>query len=397
MNKKFIRYLAGFLAVIMLLAIIAPLLTPVFAKDTWKNEVYGYGAALSEEEISSTADFLGIKNKNIDRIKIEGNDTLKYLGEASNDNEMISSVYIRENGKEEISVEVVTPLTIQKVSSLQYSNAAITAGLEGVDIKVASIRPVTGESALAGVYKALEQKGVEIDQEKAKNANEEIQVINVIADENKNEEGFSKEKLNEAVVEAKQILVEQKTESGQNVSAQEVRDVIQNVIKDNNLTQYVTNVNIDNLTVVLQNFINSNNIDLEKVKGQLTILASQAKDLAEKELNKLKDFLSTQEGKNFVNSLKDSVSKENLQKYLDGAKDAINSKEVENVLNGLKESLSTENLNNFLENAKDTLGLGNAENGESSTQTSSGGLLQAIGDFFGSIFKAIGEFFSNLF
>lgn len=399
MNKKTFRIIAGFLAVIMLLALVAPVISSVLAESGWKDEVYGYGAGLNEEQINTTSDFLEIKNKDIPKIKIDGKDTLKYLGEESTDSSMISSVYIKKNGSEDVNVEVTTPLSITKVSSLQYSNAAITAGLTGVDIKVAAIRPVTGESALAGVYKALEQSGVEVDEEKTKNANEEIQVINVIAEENKDKEGFSKEKLNGAVVEAKQQLVEQKTESGQNIAAEEIENVVQTVIKDNNLQQFVNNVQIGNLSVVLQNFINSEDLDLEKVKDQLNNLASQAKDLAEQEMNKVKEFLNTDKGKDFVNSMKDSVSKENLQKYLDGAKDALSSEEVEKVLNGVKENINADKFNDLVNSAKDKLGnvTDGAKDAIDNAAQNSGGFFEAIGNFFSSIFKAIGDFFSDLF
>lgn len=399
MNKKTFRIIAGFLAVIMLLALVAPVISSVLAESSWKDEVYGYGAGLNEEQINTTSDFLEIKNKDIPKIKIDGKDTLKYLGEESTDSSMISSVYIKNNGSEDVNVEVTTPLSITKVSSLQYSNAAITAGLTGVDIKVAAIRPVTGESALAGVYKALEQSGVEVDEEKTKNANEEIQVINVIAEENKDKEGFSKEKLNGAVVEAKQQLVEQKTESGQNIAAEEIENVVQTVIKDNNLQQFVNNVQIGNLSVVLQNFINSEDLDLEKVKDQLNNLASQAKDLAEQEMNKVKEFLNTDKGKDFVNSMKDSVSKENLQKYLDGAKDALSSEEVEKVLNGVKENINADKFNDLVNSAKDKLGnvTDGAKDAIDNAAQNSGGFFEAIGNFFSSIFKAIGDFFSDLF
>lgn len=399
MNKKTFRIIAGFLAVIMLLALVAPVISSVLAESGWKDEVYGYGAGLNEEQINTTSDFLEIKNKDIPKIKIDGKDTLKYLGEESTDSSMISSVYIKKNGSEDVNVEVTTPLSITKVSSLQYSNAAITAGLTGVDIKVAAIRPVTGESALAGVYKALEQSGVEVDEEKTKNANEEIQVINVIAEENKDKEGFSKEKLNGAVVEAKQQLVEQKTESGQNITVEEIENVVQTVIKDNNLQQFVNNVQIGNLSVVLQNFINSEDLDLEKVKDQLNNLASQAKGLAEQEMNKVKEFLNTDKGKDFVNSMKDSVSKENLQKYLDGAKDALSSEEVEKVLNGVKENINADKFNDLVNSAKDKLGnvTDGAKDAIDNAAQNSGGFFEAIGNFFSSIFKAIGDFFSDLF
>lgn len=384
MKKTMIRVIAGFMAILMLAGVVSS----VFAEGSWTDQVYGYGSGLSEDQIKETGKLLGIKDESTPKIKISGVDTEKYLGFRSKDSSMISSVYIKNNKTKSVRVEVTTPFTIQKVSSLQYSNAAITAGLEDVDIYVAAVRPVTGESALAGVYKALEEKGVAIDTNKTKSANEEIQVINVIADENKDKEGFSKEKLNESVVQVKKDLVDKKEEVKQDVTADQVRDVIQNVIKDNNLQQYVNNVQIDNLTVVMQNFINSDNIDLEKVRGQLDGLAKQAREFADTEMSKMQEYLKSPEGQKYLESIKGSISQENIEKYLNGAKDALNSKEVESLLNGVKENLTADKLNDLLSSAKDSIGI----DGEKASQAA-GGFFEAIGQFFSSIFEAIGNLF----
>lgn len=395
MKKNVIRIISGFLAFLMLAGIVAS----AFAEGSWEDEVYGYGRGLSDKQIEDTAILLGIdNNKDIDKIEIVGKDTLKYLGFESRDQSMISSIHVKENNDDKVRVEVTTPLAITKVSSLQYSNAAITAGLEGVDIKVAAIRPVTGESALAGVYKVLENKGIEVDSEKTKIANEEIQVINVIAEENEDKEGFSKEKLNEAVVESKQKLVEEKKKNNAEISKEQVINVVDSVIKDNNLEQYVTNVNIENLSVVLQNFINTNDLDLDKLSGQLNDLASKVKELANQELDNVKEFLNTEEGRNFLDSMKDSVSKENIQKYLDGAKDAVDSKEFEDFLNNVKDNINADKFNELLDGAKDSLGLNNSDSDtDTSNINSNGSFFDSIGRFFESLFNSIAEFFNNLF
>lgn len=52
---------------------------------------------------------------------------------------------------------IETPQTIQKVTQDMYRNAAVTLGIEHASIQVASPIPVTGESALAGIYYSLEK------------------------------------------------------------------------------------------------------------------------------------------------------------------------------------------------------------------------------------------------
>ena len=51
--------------------------------------------------------------------------------------------------------KIITEDNITKITSNQYANAAITAGVSDVEIDVASVSKVTGESALTGVYKAF--------------------------------------------------------------------------------------------------------------------------------------------------------------------------------------------------------------------------------------------------
>lgn len=44
-----------------------------------------------------------------------------------------------------------------------YQNAAIAAGATNADIQIASVVPVTGEGALAGVYEIFSQSGMSLD------------------------------------------------------------------------------------------------------------------------------------------------------------------------------------------------------------------------------------------
>ena len=208
MKKNVIRVVALIIAVLLLVGTLGSVINLVRAESLDINKgVYVYGAGLSQEEAEETKTLLGIKDKNIGYIKIKGEDSLKYINENNNDSQMISSIFAKKNNDDVVRVEVMTPLMITDVSSLQYSNAAITAGVKGLDIKVASVTQVTGTSALTGVYKLMEVLGQEVDTERTKAANEEIETINVIAKEHKDDENFNKEDLNKAVVELSLIHI----------------------------------------------------------------------------------------------------------------------------------------------------------------------------------------------
>lgn len=383
MKKKIIRILAFTLACLMLLGVFSSVLRYA-SSVSLEDGAYAYGAGLNEKQIEQTKKLLGIKG-NPTAIAVRGEDSKKYINENNRDSSMISSIYAKTNKTNSIKVEVLTPLMIQKVTSLQYSNAAITAGLKSLDISVAAIRPVTGTSALTGVYKLAELAGQKIDVKRTEVANEEIQVINAIAKEHEADKKFNKEKLNKAVLEIKQELVDKKEKNG-SISSNQVAEVIQNVINNNNLNQVINQTNIKDLQVVFNNFININNLDLGLVKEQLNSLAKEAPKIAEKELARVKDFLKTDEGKKFVNSLSNTFSKENLNSVLDSAKSALDSPEVENILSKIKSGISEENINKVIKGAEDSVNKANKS-----------GLFSSIASFISDIFKSIANFFKSIF
>ena len=76
--------------------------------------------------------------------------------------QLYSSAKIQKLGeKSPLEVKIETPENITKVSQDMYRNAAVTLGVEHARITVAAPIPVTGESALAGIYYSLESNGVQ--------------------------------------------------------------------------------------------------------------------------------------------------------------------------------------------------------------------------------------------
>lgn len=389
MRKNIIRIVALLMAIMMLLGVVGAVIQ--FAQGASLEEgIYGYGAGLNEAQIEETKSLLGIEEVGT-QIKITGEDSLKYINEKNQDSSMVSSIYAKSNDDNVIRVEIMTPLMITDVTSVQYSNAAITAGLNNLDINVAAIRKVTGTSALTGVYKIMEVLGEPVDVERTEAANDEIKVINVIAKNHEDDENFSKEKLNKVVIEVKQDLVEKKEQNG-TVTTEEVGTVVQNVIKDNNLDTVINDIDIENLTIMFSNFINIENLNINLVKEQLENLSKEAPEIADRELGRIKEFLNTEKGKEFLDSISDNLNKENLQDVLDNAKNSLDSPEVENIIDSIKNSVSKENIDNIIEGAKDAIGGSNNGSGSNA----SGNFLDKIADFFTNIFTKISEFISGL-
>ena len=136
--------------------------------EAWGKPTFIYGGGLNQGQIEETAKLLSIDDMgNVASTGATGQDLVDYLGYGSGDTaSMISSVLVQKANKGGVSVEIITPKNITMITEQQYTNAAITAGVEDVKIEVASIRPVTGESALTGVYKALDVNGETLDKER---------------------------------------------------------------------------------------------------------------------------------------------------------------------------------------------------------------------------------------
>ena len=90
---------------------------------------------------------------------------------------MFSSAKItRKDAGEGLVINIVTPDNITEVSSDMYANAMLTAGIEDAVVDIAAPKPVTGHSALVGIYKAYEVAGGELDPERTDVANDELSV-----------------------------------------------------------------------------------------------------------------------------------------------------------------------------------------------------------------------------
>ena len=96
---------------------------------------------------------------------------------------MYSSAKItREEKGKGLTISIVTPENITEVTSEMYANAMLTAGIEDATVEVAAPKPVTGHSALVGIYKAYEVKtGETLDIERTDVANEELSVATELA------------------------------------------------------------------------------------------------------------------------------------------------------------------------------------------------------------------------
>ena len=262
-----------------------------FAIDTsvinerWGKPIYVYGSGLSADEIKSTAKLLDIENlDNVNKAMVSGEDEITYLKQGTGDDSaMISSVLVqKKDNKSGVDVTIKNPNNITQITADQYRNAAITAGVTDASIVVASVKPVTGESALTGVYKAFEANGEKLDVDRMVVAQEELELSNDIAQENKEKADFNIEKLNQVIVEVKQEINNYYSSNDTKADAAEIENFIVNSIEKYDLTSIVSQDQIDRLVGLFEDYQNTGAVDSQAVIDELSILAKDISKVAGK-------------------------------------------------------------------------------------------------------------------
>jgi uncharacterized protein YpuA (DUF1002 family) len=249
--------------------------------EAWGLPTFVYGGGLDEAQIAETADLLGIDNReNVAGVDVTGEDLQNYLGTGSgNTASMISSVLVqREDEGDGVSVLIETPDDITEITEEQYANAAITAGVEDVTIMVASIRPVTGESALTGIYKAFDVNGEDLDQDRMEVAQEELETTNDIAQANTGEEGFDTSRFDQAIVEIKQQLAELREQQNELATREDIERIINEALENNDLQNVISQEQIDRLLAFFERYQQTGAIDSAQVREQLENLSTNIRD-----------------------------------------------------------------------------------------------------------------------
>lgn len=249
--------------------------------EAWGLPTFVYGGGLNDAQIEETADLLGIDSMdNVASVAVTGEDLQNYLGTGSgNTASMISSVLVqRENEGHGVNVINETPDNITQITEEQYTNAAITAGVEDVTIMVASIRPVTGESALTGIYKAFDVNGEELDQDRMEVAQEELETTNDIAQENADDEDFDTNRFDQAIVEIKQQLADLRERQDELATREEIEEIINDALANNNLQNVISQDQIDRLLAFFERYQQTGAIDSAQVRQQLERLSGNLRD-----------------------------------------------------------------------------------------------------------------------
>ncbi|MFJ8237721.1 DUF1002 domain-containing protein [Ureibacillus sp. NPDC094379] len=289
-------------AIVLTVSVIIP--TSAFATNSQPkaiNEKLGvpivvYGANLSESERSTVKEALRVNEEpEVDEITVSGEDLVKYISNSNSSARMYSSAKItRQDEGKGLVISIVTPENITEVTSEMYANAMLTAGIEDASVEVAAPKPVTGHSALVGIYKAYEVKtGETLDTERTDVANDELSVATQIA-ENAN---ISDEQIAALLTGIKQDIAELNPATREEV-AQIVEDQLSKL-------QIELSEQDRQLLIDLMDRISKLDIDFTKLSDQLSDLTTT---IEEKFNDVIHDEGFWNGVKNFFNNLIDTIS-----------------------------------------------------------------------------------------
>ncbi len=299
------KYVSLMLALMLAVFAIIPAQAAASVTETKAiNEKLGvpivvYGANLSETEREMVKTALRINEEpEIDEITVSGEDLVKYIKDSNASSRMYSSAKItRQDEGKGLVISIVTPENITQVSAEMYASAMLTAGIEDAVVEVAAPKPVTGHSALVGIYKAYEVKtGETLDIERTDVANEELSVATTIAENG----DVSEERVAELLTEIKKEIADKSP-----ATKEEVQQIV-----DEQLSKLKINLSEQDrkLLVDLMDQIRNLDIDFSKWSDQLSDLSQKIEDKFGSIRDLVQDEGFWENVKNFFKNLIDTVS-----------------------------------------------------------------------------------------
>lgn len=299
--KKMVQVYLAFLLVIGVLVspIVALADTNGETETEAVNEKFGapivvYGGNLTDDQKNSVKESLKVTDKSdVQEIVVTGKDLATYLNDGDASARMFSSAKItRKDAGSGLIINIVTPDNITEVTADMYANAMLTAGIEDAVVDIAAPKPVTGHSALVGIYKAYEVTGGELDPERTDVANDELSVATILSKQG----GVDEEKVTELLTEIKKQIAEQNPAS---------REEVEKIVSEQLSKLKIELSDKDRqLLIDLMDRIRQLDIDFSKWSDQLNDFSKTIED----KFNQIKDNEGFwQSVKDFFNNLIDSI------------------------------------------------------------------------------------------
>lgn len=251
-----------------------------------------------------------ISGQNYTTLTVTGNDLVKYLNPSGDNFTTTSGVWssaliVKTDSEPGIRVKILPyngQTTITTITADQYKNAALTAGIENADIYITSPVAIDGSGALAGIYAAYADKGKKLNQDQINAAQDEINTLSSINQNNRNKSNFSDAKLNRAIVGAKKDMAQK----GGTLSDDQIRDIINNQIKINHLGNTINNNQINEIVKLLEEVQGSGSLKNKSFVGNAQALSHDFQNIKNKIL-KSQNNSNVSHNNNFLNDLWDQI------------------------------------------------------------------------------------------
>ena len=267
------------------------------------------GTSLTESQKQGTLKTLTapLNGGNYQTITVTGSALVKYLNPSGDNFTTSSGVWSsamiqKTNSGSGINVKILDyngKNNITTITANQYKNAALTAGITDANIYVTSAIPIDGSGALAGVYAAYAKNGNALNQKQVNAAQDEMNTLSGITQDNKGKKGYSDAQLNNAVAGAKSEMAKQ----GQNISDSQIRDIVNNQININHLGNTINNNQKNQIINLLIEIRDSGALKNGDFKGQAAKLSTQIENGAKNIFNKF----NTPENRNLFQQIWDSI------------------------------------------------------------------------------------------
>lgn len=279
----------------------------VLADD--ETPVVTLGTSLTDSQKDGTLKILTapLNGGNYQTITVTGSDLVRYLNPSGDNFTTSSGVWSsamiqKTSSGSGINVKILDyngKNNITTITANQYKNAALTAGITDANIYVTSAIPIDGSGALAGVYAAYAKNGNALNQKQVNAAQDEMNTLSGITQDNKDKKGYSDAQLNNAVAGAKSEMAMQ----GQNISDSQIRDIVNNQININHLGNTINNNQKNQIVNLLIEIRDSGALKSSSFKGQASKLSSQIENSAKNIFNKF----NTPENRSWLQQLWDSI------------------------------------------------------------------------------------------
>src|SRR5690625_1013275 len=261
------RFIKQLLIICLILSLLLGVSRPALATTPANVPIVVYGDNLSTDQQEEVRRLLEVdESKEVKEFYVTGEDIATYIDGDPNSNMYSSAKIVREEEGKGLTINIVTAENITEVTTDMYKNALLTAGVEDATVDVASPIPVTGGSALSGIYKAYDEEGEMLDKDRMELASEELDVATDLAER----EGMDSDKVTELLTDIKKEIAEQNPAT---------KEDVEQIVKEQ-LDKLDISLSEDDREMLTRLFEKMQDLDIDfnQVKNQLEDIAATLKE-----------------------------------------------------------------------------------------------------------------------